>query len=551
MAAPAIGRPLFSWKPAWLVIWLMFPAWACATDPPPPPPKREFRAVWVATFHNIDWPSAKGLSRQAIQTEWQELLQRQEANGMNALIVQVRPSGDALYPSRLAPWSEFLSGTQGKAPAGNFDPLAYMVQATHNANMEFHAWLNPFRAISHQRFSSVSPDNVALLRPEWTFQYGERIYLNPGLPEVRAYLVQVVMEVVKNYDVDGIHFDDYFYPYEEPGNPFRGDLTTFQRYGGGFSNIHDWRRHTLDQFIATLSDSIRAVKPWVKFGISPVGIWRNKQDDPRGSATSSSHTAYDVLHADVRFWLVKGWIDYVAPQLYWSTRHPLASYQELLPWWAANSFGKHVYVGHAAFKLVDNQEPKTWENPQQLPLQLELRRAMADRIHGGVFYSASSFDKNPFGIEDQLRGRFHRVPAMVPAMPWKDPLPPGIPGGPAARRNLSHVLVTWQAPPPAADGDTAVRYAVYRLPEKEVESTQSMEHFLGYTHSPLFIDHHPAKGKSYYLVTALDRLHNESAPARANLPDTFTTISQEDHIDERAWQRAAELTLWSREMPMK
>ncbi|MDP5172463.1 MAG: family 10 glycosylhydrolase [Bacteroidia bacterium] len=513
----------FSRRPSQLALLLFFPLMACATDPPPTPPKYEFRAVWVATFHNIDWPSDKGLPSPQQKEEYQALVQRQKTNGMNALLVQIRPSGDAFYPSRFAPWSEFVTGKQGVPPSPYYDPLAFMVEETHAANMEFHAWMNPFRAISHKRFSSVDQSNAALRHPEWCFDYGERTYFNPGLPEVRDYLIQIVMEVVKNYDIDGVHFDDYFYPYEEPGNPFVGDLNTFRTYGAGFDDIHDWRRHTLDLFIRDLSDSIRSVKPWVKFGVSPVGIWRNKKDDPRGSATSSSHTAYDMLHADVRFWLVKGWIDYVAPQLYWSTSHPLANFNELLPWWAANSFGRHVYVGHAAFKLEENIS-RYWVNPSQLPLQLTLRREMQERIQGGVFYSAHSFESNPHGLEDMLRNNFHRFPAFAPPMPWKDPLPPLAVTELEARRNLSNVLLSWNPPTAAADGDTASLYAIYRFRSSEAEDLTRMDRLLGLSSQPFFIDQRPLGASCYYLVTSMDRLHNESVAVRAAVGSTMKQV---------------------------
>ncbi len=513
MTVQSLLMSLLSYRPAQLGILMLLPLLACAIDPPPAPPKREFRAVWVATFHNIDWPSAKGLSAQDQQAEFQDLIRRQKENGMNALIVQVRPSGDAFYQSQLVPWSEFISGKQGQAPEPFYDPLQFMVAESHQAGMEFHAWMNPFRAVSHKRFSSVVQNHVALTKPEWCFDYGERTYLNPGLPEVRNYLVNVIMEVVNNYDIDGIHFDDYFYPYEQAGEPFVGDAVTYRAFGTGYGDIHEWRRHNLDLFIEQLSDSIRAVKPWVKFGISPVGIWRNKRDDPRGSRTTSSYTAYDMLHADVRFWLVKGWIDYVAPQLYWSTEHPYANYSDLLPWWADNAFGRHVYVGHAAFKLKEDQS-RYWENPSQLPTQLAMRRMQQGRIHGGVFYSAGSFVNNPHGVEDLLRTQYHRYPALIPPMPWKDPVPPAPVKDAEGRIQLTQVLLSWAPPEPASDGDTATRYVVYRFPAGEEEDLSRPDRVLGVTDSPVFLDQEPAAAPVYYLVTALDRLHNESSPVK-------------------------------------
>ena len=336
------------------------------------PPKREFRAVWVATFHNIDWPSTKGLDPDTQRKEFLTLVDEQQANGMNALVVQVRPAGDAFYDSKLTPWSEYLTGTQGKKPEPYYDPLAYMVQVAHSRNMEFHAWFNPFRAVSHEKFSSVSSLNISKQHPEWIMKNGRQLYLNPGIPEVRDHVVEVILEVVRNYDIDGLHFDDYFYPYKDASNPF-DDSQTFALYKGEMEDINAWRRHNIDRFIEQLSDSLKQIKPYIKFGVSPVGIWRNKTQDPRGSNTRVSYTAYDVLYADVRKWLKQGWVDYVAPQLYWSMNNPRASYHNLLPWWSDNSFGRHLYIGQAVYKTKAN-ESGPWKNPNQLSNQLRMNQ---------------------------------------------------------------------------------------------------------------------------------------------------------------------------------
>ena len=481
---------------------------ACAADGPS---KREFRAVWVATFHNIDWPSKKGLPSSDQKREFLELIARQKGNGMNALVVQVRPSGDAFYRSRWCPWSEYITGKQGQEP--DYDPLEFMIKATHENNMEFHAWMNPFRAISHERFSSVHPSNVALTHPDWTIKYGERLYFNPGIPAVRRYLVAVIGEVVHNYDLDGIHFDDYFYPYQESGKYF-DDMETFRQYGAGFSNIHDWRRNNIDTFIQMVSDSIRKDKPHVKFGISPVGVWRNKSQDPHGSDSRSSYTSYDMLYADVRKWLENQWIDYVAPQLYWSTRHPSANYSKLLPWWAENSFGRHVYVGHAMFKVKKN-ESRHWSNPEQLISQLHLNKAY-DGISGSIFYSANSFEGNPYQIEDRLKKDFFKYPALVPGMAWKDSIPPLPPTNLRVSLVDDQVHLNWRLPPVAADGERATYYVVYRFEKGDKINLGSAANIVSIARNLNAIDWTARPRKAYtYVVTSVDRLHNESLTCAA------------------------------------
>ncbi|MEL6252447.1 MAG: family 10 glycosylhydrolase [Bacteroidota bacterium] len=471
--------------------------------------KREFRAVWVATFHNIDWPSGKGLSANQQKREYEDLLRRQQRNGMNAVIVQVRPSGDAFYESKFAPWSEYLTGTQGESPYPYYDPLGFMVKATHDKNMEFHAWFNPFRAVSHVRFSSVAYNNISKQQPNWVFQYGDRIYLNPGLPAVRKYLVATVMELVNNYDIDGLHFDDYFYPYTKDGIPLP-DRPTFRRYGQGFSNIDDWRRNNIDSFIKELSDSLKIVAPHVKFGISPVGIWRNKSKDQRGSNTRVSHTSYDMLYADVRKWLELGWIDYVAPQLYWSTRHPSANYEALLPWWANNSFGRHCYIGHAMFK-VKKDNSRHWDNPTQLPLQLDMKKKHRASIQGSVFYSANSFEGNPHRMEDALKNKYHKFPALIPSMPWKDNIAPLAPEQLQVYRDQEKVHLHWNMPKRASDGDLPRYFVVYRYLASERIDLENPQKIIHISRETTFTDLTTDHKQNYtYAVTSVDRLHNES-----------------------------------------
>ncbi len=475
--------------------------------------KREFRATWVATAYNIDWPSTKGLSTSAQQAEFLHMVDQQQALGMNAIVVQIRAAGDAFYPSELAPWSEFLTGEQGKAPDPYYDPLAFMIEACHERNIEFHAWFNPFRGISHVRFSSVADQNLLLQHPEWTFQYGETRFLDPGIPEVRDHLVSIVCEVLRKYDIDGIHFDDYFYPYRKNGQPLPDDMT-FSRYAEGFTEKKAWRRYNIDRFIERVADSITVLRPEVKFGVSPVGIWRNKDQDPLGSNSAVDQTAYDVLHADVRKWLQLGWIDYVAPQLYWSTQHPRANYAELLPWWAQNSFGRHLYVGQALFKIKQVQS-RHWDNPTQLPEQLALNLRYPE-VQGSIFYSANTFRDRPNQVAQMLSSSRYRYPALVPPMPWKDSIPPLAPEDLLIMGHRGGALLSWRPSEVARDGQEATYYVVYRFPRGVPMNQGSPEHIVATRRDTSYVDLNTEPGEAYtYLVTACDRLHNESRTCAA------------------------------------
>lgn len=469
--------------------------------------KREFRAVWVATVHNIDWPSERGLSAETQQKEFIALIDHHHRMGMNAIIVQVRASGDAFYKSEYEPWSEWLTGEQGKAPEPFYDPLSFMIKAAHERGMEFHAWLNPFRGVSHTRFSSVSKDHISKRKPEWFFRHKNTLYFNPGIPAVRTYLTNIVQDIVQKYDVDGVHFDDYFYPYRNAGE-IVNDWQSYREYGQNYDRISDWRRANIDAFIHQVSNSIQTTKPHVKFGISPIGIWRNKKDDPRGSNTTS-FSSYDMVYADVRKWLEKGWLDYVAPQLYWSTSHPGANYTELLNWWSENSFGRHVYVGHAMFKVKKNIA-KRWHNPHELPKQLEMRRNNPD-VHGGIFYSANSFNGNPHQIEELLQNNFHRHSALTPSMPWKDNIPPLAPLNAQISYQNGETHISWEAPKPAADREKAHHYVIYGFPPGHSIDIRYPAFIRSIQRDTVFIDKEGIQPKGYrYVVTAIDRLQNES-----------------------------------------
>ncbi|MEI8074509.1 MAG: family 10 glycosylhydrolase [Bacteroidota bacterium] len=374
----------------------------------------EFRAVWVATVDNIDWPSTKNISVADQKAEFIKLLDMHQLNGMNAVIVQIRPAGDALYPSQYEPWSEFLTGKQGAPPIPYYDPLEFMIKETHNRGMEFHAWMNPYRAVFNMQKSSIAATHLTKLHPEWFLVYGNKKYFNPALPEVRQHTIRVVKDIVSRYDIDAIHMDDYFYPYRIAGKEFP-DQSSYLKYGNGL-NKEDWRRSNCDSIIKQLYETIRSTNPRVKFGISPFGIWRNKSQDPMGSDTKGGQTNYDDLYADILLWLEKGWVDYVVPQLYWERGHKLADYDVLLNWWNQHVYGRQLYIGHGFYRAGTNP---AWRNTNEIPKQIAALRNYKT-TKGSVYFNSKVFEKNPLGWNDSLRNNYYYYPALVPPMPWID-----------------------------------------------------------------------------------------------------------------------------------
>lgn len=379
----------------------------------------EFRAAWVATVENIDWPSRRGLPVENQKQEFIRLLDMHKKNGLNAVIVQIRPVADAFYQSAFEPWSEYLTGKQGLAPSPFYDPLQFMVTETHQRGMEFHAWLNPYRAVFNTARSSIAFNHPSRIHPDWFITYGSgsnyKKYFDPGNPEARKFVTNVVRDIVSRYDIDGIHLDDYFYPYPEAGKPFP-DNSSFQKYGAGMSR-DEWRRSNVDSAIENISRAIRAEKPWIKFGISPFGVWRNFADDPEGSKTRAGVTNYDDLYADILLWLEKSWIDYVAPQLYWEIGHRLADYTTLIDWWSQHTYGKHCYIGIGLYRATESNRPAAWRDKTMLPRMIELCRNTPN-INGAIFYSSKSFINNPNGWCDSLQQNYFRLPVVPPSMSW-------------------------------------------------------------------------------------------------------------------------------------
>jgi uncharacterized lipoprotein YddW (UPF0748 family) len=374
----------------------------------------EFRGAWIATVTNIDWPSQSNLSPEQQRLEYIRLLDVLQRNGINAVVVQVRPSADAFYPSPYEPWSEWLTGRQGQAPEPFYDPLLFMITEAHKRNMEFHAWFNPYRAVMKLGHSSIASNHITRQHPEWFINYGNQKLFNPGLPEVRAHIVKIIKDVLERYEVDGIHFDDYFYPYPVNGKAFP-DESTYRKYGVGMDK-DDWRRSNVDSIVYQVYQTIQAVKPAVKFGISPFGVWRNAADDEEGSNTTAGLTNYDDLYADILLWLENGWIDYAAPQLYWEIGHNKAAFEVLTEWWSKHSYGKHIYIGHGMYRATERNQSR-WKRKNELPEQISLLRKYPE-IKGSIFFNASIFYSNPFGWCDSLQKNYYNETAAVPPMPW-------------------------------------------------------------------------------------------------------------------------------------
>ena len=469
-------------------------------------PKREFRAAWIATVANIDWPSKPGLPAIEQQQQFIQRLDQLKALGCNAVIVQVRPVCDALYDSKLEPWSRFLTGRQGEAPFPYYDPLIFMIAETHKRNMEFHAWFNPYRALMDSKQNPNPPKHVTRTHPEWVIKYGGKSYLDPGIPEVREYVINVITDVVKRYDIDAVHLDDYFYPYRVANVEF-GDAKTYAKYGQG-ANKDDWRRNNISLFISFLNTNIKHLKPYVKLGVSPFGIWRNSDKDPEGSATKGGQTNYDDLYADVLMWMQQGWVDYLLPQLYWEHGSHAAPFGVLMPWWYGHCYKRHVYYGLAAYRMM-NSGSGAWSGVKELMWQLRDVRGQCPNS-GYAFFSASSFDKIRAPIKDSLQNSFNKYPALVPPMPWLDSIPPVAPVLKVAPEG-NGAWLKWEESNPQKE---PLRYVVYRFTNNEPINLERNDRILSIQQSTEYKDPNEKRYKQcVYIVTALDRLWNESKPS--------------------------------------
>lgn len=479
------------------------------------PPKRELRAAWLSTFLNLDWPSTSVRTVQQVKDSVIKLIDMQQQTGINAIYFQVRSECDAMYAGSSEPWSSSITGTQGVAPADGFDPLQFMIVECRKRGIEIHAWFNPYRAVNnYNAIGSFAASHVAKQHPEWLLSQGSLRILNPGLPAVRDYVLSVVMDVVRRYDIDGVHYDDYFYPYPGAGGSTTrfNDNATFAAHARGFSNQNDWRRDNINLLIQRSYDSIKTVKPWVKFGVSPFGIWRNKKSDAAGSATSGLQS-YSEIYADTKKWLEQGWVDYVTPQVYWSIGFTNADYAALLPWWNSVANGRHIYSGQALYKInaaLDNDA--RWNNPSQINNQVRLNRQYSN-VLGTSFFRTRYFAINPLKFRDSLQEHLYNTPALLPTMPWRDNTPPQPVSNVTAQVNGNHVQLSWTKPPTTTNElDKARQFVVYRFNNAVVNlnDVEAIQYVTANDQTTTFTDSNLTSTVYYYVVTSLDRFHNES-----------------------------------------
>jgi len=486
------------------------------------PPKREFRGAWIATYANIDWPNRNQTPAQQ-QAALINILNHHKATGINAIFLQIRSQSDAMYLSNIEPWSADLNGVQGRASTPFWDPLQFAIQESRKRGMELHAWINPYRAIANiNNLASFAANHVAKQHPEWLIATGNLRTLDPGIPEVRDHIINVITDILQRYDIDGIHFDDYFYP-----NAAFNDDATFNTYSRGFTDRADWRRDNVNILIKRVHETINALKPWVKFGISPSGIYRNSTNPDIGTNTSGLQH-YVSLYADSRKWLQEGWIDYLAPQVYWFIGQAGANYGIIVPWWNNNTYGRHMYIGLAGYKVNDPAQGVNWANPSQIPNQVRFNRSLPN-IHGQAVYNTSSLTSTTrLGFRDSLRLFFYQKPSLQPAMPWRDNTPPASPSTlKAVRYGNDSVVLNWNKPAPTTNEFDKVRqFVIYRSTSPSIDLADANNIVaITNTDTTAFADTSIQEHVVYYYtITALDRFHNESVASNVanTLPPQVT-----------------------------
>lgn len=494
-------------KPFLLLLLLSVFVRLCAQEVPP---KREFRGAWIQCVNG----QFQGMSRDEMQANLTQQLNALEKAGINAVIFQVRAEGDALYASR-EPWSRFLTGTQGKAPNPYWDPLAWMVEQCHARGMEIHAWINPFRAKT-KGTSQLAASHPYSLHPERCFAYDGLLIFDPGLEENRRYICSVAADIVRRYDIDGLHIDDYFYPYPAAGQAIP-DRSTYESKKNGIDNIDDWRRYNVNVFIEMLSDSIHSAKPWVKFGVSPFGIYHNAREGSNlpGSNTSGLQN-YDDLYADVLFWVNKGWVDYVIPQLYWEIGHERADYEELIRWWSRFCGARPLFIGQDVERTVraaDLRNPSINQMNEKFRLQRTLRA-----IQGSCLWYSAAVARNEGNFATVLEKNFHRTPALQPLFPFLDNKAPGKPRKVKALWMPDGFYLFWTPPKAKRETDAAKYYVVYRFGKDEEIDLSDPTHIVTLTDQTLIqLPYEHGREKFTYVVTALDRLQNESKPAKVSV----------------------------------
>jgi len=465
------------------------------------PPKREFRGTWV---HTVGQGKYAKMSMQEMKSYFTNLLDGFQKDGINVVLFQVRPEADAWYASPYEPWSRYITGVQGKNPG--WDPLAFMVKECHKRNIDIHAWLNPYRVRTSPK-KVLAANHIYFKHKDWFVNYGDYLWFDPGNPACREFIKTVVKDIVKRYDVDGIHMDDYFYPYPIVESQFN-DNKSFKTYGSkkGFkcSQKGDWRRDNVNTLIRELHESVHSTKPWVNFGVSPFGIYRNQKSDPNGSQTNGLSN-YDDLFADILYWLKMGWVDYNIPQLYWEIGHKAADYEILIDWWSKNSYDIPLYIGQDVLRTI---------KPDSLKRnQLHRKMTMVSnnpKVTGNCFWPGYELERNAGGVGDSLRSYYYKYPALHPAGNKFDQIPPQSVKNLIYIKNKNNsISLTWNAPIAKQEMDKASYFVVYKFNsqgEINLEDPRSIVSITRETH----YDIPPKTPHKFYVVTAFDRCHNES-----------------------------------------
>ncbi|MGL4394695.1 MAG: glycoside hydrolase family 10 protein [Brevinema sp.] len=489
-------------------------------------PKRELRAAWIATVFNIDWPSAKNLPREQQKNELLSLLDTLEALKFNAAILQVKPTSDAFYASKLSPWSQFLTGKQGKNPG--YDPLAFFIEEAQKRNLETHVWVNPYRVLNEKGgLRSLSPNHIALKNKSWVIEYNHRLYFDPGNPQVQDYVIKEILEIVKDYDIDVLHMDDYFYPYTvyHKGKPVDfGDDASWEKYGKGkFKDKGDWRRDNVNTFVKRLSEEIKKTKPHVKFGISPFGVWRNKSEDPRGSDTRAGQTNYDHLYADVLLWIKEKWIDYVMPQIYWHFDSKPAPYDVLVKWWKEHVADQvNLYIGIGVYKVRDQRWPSSH-------IREQVEYARKNNTGGVSHYSMTMLQENTRNISNEIAKNIYQNHALVPINKNVEPIIPIDPQNFKATTNNQNIRLTWKN----GDVDHTRYFLLYRFNKDEKEFNDSDSKYILAKISAknkLQFEITNFNPQYTYAISSVSRLHYESGVVPLEKTELADALDQIDTL---------------------
>ena len=469
-------------------------------------PKREFRGAWIQAVNG----QFSGMSQEKMKGYLTDMLDNLQKVNVNAVIFQVRVEGDALYPSEIEPWSRFLTGVQGRSPG--WDPLAFMIEECHKRNMELHAWINPYRART-KGTSYVAPDHFSKKRPGNFVEYEGQLYFNPALQSNRDHICKVVTDIITRYDVDGLHIDDYFYPYPVKGKEFN-DKAQYPKEGYG--SRAEWRRENVNHLIYQLHRTVRQLKPWVKFGVSPFGIYRNEASTPSGSKTKGLQ-CYDDLNADVLFWIDQGWVDYCIPQVYWEIGHPAADYAELVKWWAENANNRPLYIGQDVQRTIKAKDASSETGNQQ---QAKYRMQRAEKgVQGSCFWDAASAANNAGGYRDYLSKGMYRYPSLMPLYPFIDSEAPKKVEGVRMIEDEGKNVLVWITDDKASEDvmNEPAGFVVYRFAKGEKVNTSDPSRIVAITRHCYYEIPEAEEGRYTFVVTVLDRMQNESAGVKCKV----------------------------------